>query len=118
MNLEDLLPYQTDLMILPQGAALFNEGERGTEMYVLISGSMEVKIRGKLVETAAPGVILGEMAIMDDSPRSATAVATAECSLLAIDASRFKEMARDVPDFALDVMRGMAVRLRRTGQLL
>ncbi len=118
MNLEDLLPYQTDLMVLPEGKTLFTEGESGQQMYVLISGSVEVKIRGKLVETAGPGVILGELAIIDNSPRSATAVATTECTLLALDADRFRLMARELPDFALDVMRGMAGRLRRTGQLL
>ncbi len=118
MNLEDLLPYQTDLKVVPVGHTLFNTGEPGMDMYVLITGRIDISINGTIVESAAPGAIIGEMSLIDGAPRSATAVAREECTLLAIDKMRFRQMTREMPDFALDVMRGMAERLRRLGKLL
>lgn len=118
MNLEDLLPYQTDLKVVPVGHTLFNAGESGQDMYVLITGRIDISINNTIVESAAPGAIIGEMSLIDGAPRSATAVAREECTLLAIDRMRFRQMTREAPDFALDVMRGMAERLRRLGKLL
>lgn len=118
MNLEDLLPYQTDLKIIPVGHTLFNAGDAGKDMYVVISGHVDVTINGRVVESAMPGAILGELAMIDGAPRSAKAIAREECALLAIDQMRFRELARELPDFALDVMKAMADRLRRLGKLL
>lgn len=118
MKIEDLLMYQTDVLVLPAGDTLFAEGEAGDSLYVVVSGTADVLIRGKVIETAETGAILGEMAIIDNSPRSATVVAREDCSLIAINASRFTALTREVPDFALHVMRAMADRLRRVGKLL
>ncbi|MEO8103892.1 MAG: cyclic nucleotide-binding domain-containing protein, partial [Betaproteobacteria bacterium] len=78
----------------------------------------DVLLRGKVVESATSGAILGEMAIIDNSPRAATVVAREDCSLIAINAPRFSALTREMPDFALHVMRAMADRLRRVGKLL
>lgn len=118
MNLEDLMMYQTDLLALDAGKALFNEGDSGDSMYVLMSGTADVVVHGKVVESAQTGAILGELALIDNSPRSATVVATSDCNLVAIDADRFRLLVKEVPDFALYVMRGMAARLRKVGSLL
>ena len=118
MNIEELLLYQTDVLVLPAGETLFSEGDPGDKMYVVVSGTADVTIRGKVVETAITGTTFGEMAIIDNSPRAATVVAREDCSLIAIDAYRFTKLTRDVPDFALHVMRAMADRLRRVGRLL
>lgn len=118
MKIEDLLMYQTDVLVLPAGKTLFSEGDPGDAMYVVVSGIADVTIRGKLVETAQTGTIFGELAIIDSSPRSATVVAREDCSLIAINANRFTALTKEVPDFALHVMRSMADRLRRVGKLL
>ena len=118
MQLEDLLMYQTDLMVLPLGNPLFTVGEQGDAMYVLMAGRADVVVRDKVVETAEVGAILGELALLDNSPRSATVIAMTDCNLIEINAERFNTLVREVPDFALYVMRGMADRLRRTGGLL
>ena len=83
-----------------------------------MAGTADVMLRGKVLETAKSGAILGEMAIIDNSPRAATVVAREDCSLIAINAHRFTALTRDIPDFALHVMRAMADRLRRVGKLL
>ena len=118
MKMEELLLYQTDVLVLPAGETLFSEGDPGDTMYVVVSGTANVLIRGKLVETAQSGTIFGEMAIIDNSPRAATVVAREDCNLIAINANRFSALTRDMPDFALHVMRAMADRLRRVGRLL
>ena len=118
MKIEELLMYQTDVMVLPVGHTLFSEGDPGDSMYVLMSGRADIMLRGKVLETAISGAILGELAIIDNSPRSATVVAREDCSLIAINANRFSALTREMPDFALHVMRAMADRLRRLGKLL
>lgn len=118
MKIEELLMYQTDVQVLPAGTTLFAEGDPGDSMYVLVSGTADVMLRGKVVETATSGAILGEMAIIDNSPRAATVVAREDCSFIVINAARFSDLTREVPNFALHVMRAMADRLRRVGKLL
>ncbi len=118
MKLEDLLIYQTDLLVLSAGETLFKEGDAGDAMYVLMSGTADISVKGRVVELANAGAILGELALIDNSPRSANVVATSECNLLAIDAKRFAELVHEVPGFAMYVMQSMAARLRKMGSLL
>ncbi|MDP2760258.1 MAG: cyclic nucleotide-binding domain-containing protein, partial [Sideroxyarcus sp.] len=75
MDLLDLFRHHVGLQSLPAGHVLFKEGEAGDFMYVLISGTADIFVRNRLMETAEAGAIVGEMAIIDDSPRSATVVA-------------------------------------------
>lgn len=118
MNLAELFRHETDLQALAAGQALFKEGEQGELMYVLISGTAEITVRGRLVETAEAGAILGEMAMIDDDIRSATVSAKTDCKLLAIDRKRFNFLIQQTPNFALYVMRVIANRLRKTDALL
>jgi CRP/FNR family cyclic AMP-dependent transcriptional regulator len=118
MNLAELFRHQTDLQLLSAGQALFREGEPGDLMYVLMSGTAEVVVHDKVVETAGVGAILGEMAMIDDGTRSATLVAKTDCKLLPIDRKRFNFLIQQTPNFALHVMRVMADRLRRTDACL
>lgn len=118
MKLEEFLIHQTDVLSIPAGGALFTEGERGDSMYVLLAGKADVVLRGKVVESLTSGDIVGEMAIIDDAPRAATVIAREDCNLIAINADRFLVLTRENADFALHVMRAMAVRLRQVGKLL
>ncbi|MCY7387514.1 MAG: cyclic nucleotide-binding domain-containing protein [Burkholderiales bacterium] len=118
MDIEELLSFQTDLMMLEAGKTLFSDGDLGDTMYVVMSGEFEVFVRGKLVETATSGAVLGELAMIDGSPRSATVIAKSDSNLMAIDLIRFLALARERPEFALFIMRCMAERLRRLGKLL
>ena len=118
MNLAELFRHETDLQALAAGQVLFKESEQGDLMYVLISGTAEITVRGRLVETAEAGAILGEMAMIDDAIRSATVIAKNDCKLLPIDRKRFNFLIQQTPNFALYVMRVIANRLRRTDALL
>lgn len=118
MNIHDLLPHQTDLLALSAGDVLFDEGQPGDTLFVVISGELEVFVRDKVVEIAAEGTLLGELAIINGSARAARVVAKTDCHLMAFDIVRFLALSREQPEFPLYVMRAMADRLQRLGKLL
>lgn len=118
MNLAELFRHQTDLQLLSPGQILFSEGDRGDVMFVLMSGTADIIVHHKVVETAVAGAILGEMAMIDDSARSATVVARSDCSLFPVGRDRFNFLVQQTPNFALHVMRVMADRLRKTDAIL
>jgi CRP-like cAMP-binding protein len=103
---------------IPAGQAIFHEGERGTVMYVLLEGMVDVSIGGLMVELAQPGTLLGEMALVDGTERSATAIARSDCRLVSIDARQFDLLVQETPAFARHVMRVIAERLRRMNERL
>jgi CRP-like cAMP-binding protein len=82
-------------------------------MYAVSEGEVDILVHGKVVETVGPGGILGEMALIDTKPRSATAIAQTDCKLVPISEKRFTFLIQQTPHFALQVMRVMAERLRR-----
>lgn len=100
------------------GQHIFNQGEPGNTMYVVQDGEVELHVNGQLVEKLGPGGVLGEMGLIDTSPRSASAVARTECKLIPVNHDRFALLVQHTPDFALQIMRVMAGRLRAMDQLL
>ncbi len=108
----DLFRDDPDARRFEIGAAIFKIGERGSDMYVVSSGTVALRAGADLLETVEPGGFFGEMALIDDEPRSATAIAVTECRLSRIDRQRFEETLRRVPSFGTEVMRVMARRLR------
>jgi len=94
------------------GETIFREGEAGSTMYIVLEGTVRLSVTGRNLEKVIKGGVFGEMALIDEAPRSATAVAASDCKLLPLSAERFKKMIRDNPDFALQIMAVMAGRLR------
>jgi CRP/FNR family cyclic AMP-dependent transcriptional regulator len=84
-------------------------------MYVIRSGEIEIERDGKVVETLLPGGIFGEMALIDGSPRAATARAKTSCEVAPITEKSFLFLVHETPFFAIAVMRTLADRLRRSG---
>ncbi|WP_283743672.1 cyclic nucleotide-binding domain-containing protein [Sideroxydans sp. CL21] len=118
MNLAELFRHETDLESLYAGQTLFNEGEKGHLMYILMSGTAMIFVRDKLVETAEAGAIVGEMAMIDDATRTATVIAKTDCRFLPIERNRFNFLIQQTPNFALHVMRVIADRLRKADAIL
>ena len=114
MNLAELFRHETDLETLVAGQTLFNEGEKGGLMYVLMSGTAMILVNKRIVEIAEAGAIVGEMAMIDEAKRSATVIAKTDCKLLPIERKRFNFLIQQTPNFALHIMRVIADRLRRT----
>src|SRR5262245_24625726 len=94
------------------GERIFVESDDGSCMYVVRSGRVNITTYGTVLESVGPNGVFGEMAIIDGSPRSATAVACAPTEVASIDRSTFIQLVRKDPDFALQVMRLMAARIR------
>jgi CRP-like cAMP-binding protein len=118
MDLLELFRHQIDFQVVPAGQVLFKEGEHAEFMYVLLSGTAEIIVRNRVLETAAAGAIVGEMAMIDESVRSATVIAKTDCKFLPIERERFNFFIQKKPEFAQHVMRVLVDRLRRTDAML
>ena len=112
MNPAELFRQETDALHLAPGDSLFREGEKGEKMYVLLEGEMEILLGDFVLETVRQGALIGEMALIDDSPRTATAVAKTPSRLAEIDRRRFHFLVQQTPHFATHVMKTLADRLR------
>lgn len=112
---EDIASFapEKDCIRLPEGSIVIREGEPGEHMFILVSGELEVLVQGKRIDYLLPGMILGEMALVDDRPRSASARATTDVLLAPITRERFLSIVRDSPQFSLRVMNMMSARTRR-----
>lgn len=100
------------------GEVIFCEGDPASEMYVIESGEVEIQSGNRLLDTLASKSIFGEMALVDAAPRSATAKALTDVSLVPVSEKQFLFLASQTPYFALNVMRVMAGRLRTANKAL
>jgi len=112
MNPADLFRQESDTVQLSPGEFLFREGDKGEKMYVLLEGEVDIFLGDFVLETAGPGALLGEMALIDDSPRTAHAVAKTPARLAQIDRRRFHFLVQQTPHFATHVLKTLADRLR------
>jgi len=93
------------------GQTIFAQGETGTHMYIVRTGSVDILIGERAIETIGLNGIFGEMALVDGGARSATARAKYACELAPIDQRTFVLMVDEAPYFALSLMRVVASRL-------
>jgi CRP/FNR family transcriptional regulator, cyclic AMP receptor protein len=100
------------------GDKIIVEDDEGSVMYIVRSGRVHILTYGTVLESVGPNGMFGEMALIDGSPRSATAVASEACELAPIDKAAFAHLVRQDPDFALRVMRLLARRLRQMNENL
>lgn len=96
----------------PAGRMVMKEGEAGLSMYVVIHGQVAVSIKGVVVERVRAGGVFGEMALVDQSPRAASAAAEEESLLLAIGRNDFMTLVKTRPVFAVSLLKAIAERLR------
>jgi CRP/FNR family transcriptional regulator, cyclic AMP receptor protein len=103
-----------------QGTVLFREGEPGKEMYVVQHGRVHVSKKAgeveKILATLGPGEFLGEMSILNNKPRSATATCADACKLLVIDAKTFEAMIRGNAEIAIRMIKKFSDRLAEANE--
>ncbi len=110
----EMNPGTKDWVTFGAGQGIFREGDPGDVLYVVIDGQVDLMVHDHLIATInGPGGIVGEMALIDAGPRSATAVAKTECTLVPLSKEGFKLHIQQTPDFALEVMQVMSERLRK-----
>jgi CRP-like cAMP-binding protein len=102
----------------PAGAVLFHAGDEGHQMYVVQSGRVRISVATAEVEKTlavlGPGEFFGEMAVLNDRPRTATATVVENSLLLVIDKEKFEDLVRQHADLALRLIRRLADRLEKT----
>ncbi len=93
-------------------SVIFREGEGGVFMYVVLKGRVVISIQASVVDKVGPGGVFGEMALVDQSARAATAVAETACVLLAINRNDFLTLVKTKPAFAVSLLTALAQRIR------
>jgi CRP-like cAMP-binding protein len=116
MDFFERFAHNPEIVRVPAGKPLFSAGEEGHMLFVLATGSAEVIVNNRVVETLQHGSIVGEMGIVSPGPRSATVVASTDCEFVAVDEKRFLFLVQQTPFLATQVMRVMADRLRAVNQ--
>ena len=94
------------------GSTIFEQGSPGDELYIIRSGSVDVEAAGGLRITLETGAAFGEMSILDDGPRSATAKAATDCTCLVIRRGEFLSLLGAAPQIATSVIEALSSRVR------
>ncbi len=96
---------------LPAGTIICEQGQPGTELYLVIAGTIEIVKNGHTIATLGPGSSFGEMAMLDEPIRSATAIAAEDCELMVIPRDAFFAMLRGNSLLAVKILWNMLLRL-------
>ena len=108
---------------LDKGEVLFNKGDEGDSLFIINSGWVNVVTKDSqgadvVLNQVGEGEIIGEMALLDNEPRSAGVVALEETTVLELNRDGFMEILRQQPDFALSVIRNFSSRMRYNTQYI
>ena len=99
-------------MHYPVNRTIITEGTAGVFMYAVIEGSVVISIQQKVVERVGPGGVFGELALIDQGARAASAVAASDCTLLAVDRNSFLDLVRKRPEIGVELLKNLSERLR------
>jgi CRP-like cAMP-binding protein len=95
----------------PAGQVLTREGERGSEFFIVLEGELEVRQGDRVIATHQSGDYLGEIALVDKRPRTATVVARTPVSVEVLNRREFVSLLAEAPEFSEQIMATMARRL-------
>ncbi len=97
----------------PQGKAIFHEGQTGNALFVILSGKVGLYKRGKEIAVLNPGDVFGEMALLTESPRTASAVALTMVRVLSLDERQITQVldSKVAVKFLMNVIRMLCHRL-------
>jgi CRP/FNR family cyclic AMP-dependent transcriptional regulator len=97
---------------LPAGATLMAEGDPGDAFFVIVEGTVRIEKSGRQIRSMTAGGFLGEIALLDDRPRTATAVAVTDCRLLRLEQHEFDRLVETFPTVHAKVRAAITRRLR------
>ncbi len=105
---------EPEVRSFPAGEVIFAEGQASNDlMYAVLDGEVDIVRQQTRLDTVLSGGVFGEMALLNQLPRTASAIAKTDCRVAVITAQRFTRLVSQSPYFALDMMRLLAERLRR-----
>ena len=100
------------------GDVIFSQGDPANELYVVKTGKVEIRLGNRVLDILPELSIFGEMALIDHSPRSATAVAATDVTVVPVAEKQFLLLVSRTPYFALNVMRVLVQRLRSANMVV
>lgn len=98
------------------GTIIFHQGDPANEMFVIKSGQVRIQLGNRTLSELSAESVFGEMALIDNEPRSASAIAITDVELVPVSEKQFLFMVGQTPYFALKLMRVLAQRLRATSK--
>ena len=105
----------SDEVQVAAGTVVVDQGDPGTHCYVIVDGTASVYVRGEFVASSGPGSLVGEMALVDHRPRTATVVADTDLDLLRFDSHAFTVLLDEMPKASEYIMTALRARLDRLG---
>ncbi len=103
---------------LSAGEQFIQEGEAGDCLYIIVEGEVRVHSRDRTLMIAGPGKIIGELALLDPEPRSASVEAVTDALLFRIDKEPFDEVMADRSEIARGIIRSLTRQIRRQGRVI
>ena len=100
------------------GTSVFQLGEPGATMYVILSGRIDMVNGDKVIESLGAQEAFGMMSLIDTLPRTATALVTEDAQLAVIDRKKYQFMLHELPSFAIFLIQTLANRVRSTARAL
>jgi uncharacterized membrane protein len=118
-----LLAERVEAVTFEQGQVVFNVGDPGDSMYVVTSGEVQLSVKTKtgeemFLESPGPGEFFGEISLLDEGPRTATARATTPVTAIEIDRGDLDELFRLAPAAAMDLLAATGRRLRHNAMII
>jgi ATP/ADP translocase/HEAT repeat protein len=106
----------TEQMSVAQGEEIFHAGDPGDAMYIVLQGWVAIRLRGGELARLGNRECFGEMAVLDNLPRSADAVAVEDTELLRIDAQSFDELLQEKHQIVKGIFKVLSARLRQSAE--
>jgi len=100
----------------PEGMVLTTEGAPGREFFIVLEGEVEVRQGDRVIGTRGPGEFFGEIALLDNRPRTATVVTKTPVTIEVLNRAEFGSLLAEFPDLAAQIMAAMAERLHELGE--
>jgi CRP/FNR family cyclic AMP-dependent transcriptional regulator len=105
------------------GDCIFEIGDQGDHLYIIVSGKVGISLESKpssksYIATLSSGDCFGEMNLLDDLPRSATAEVIEDTTLLSLEKTRLRGLIQSYPDMSIGMLRSLSLRLRDANQKL
>jgi CRP-like cAMP-binding protein len=105
------------------GDRIFEIGDQGDHLYIIVSGKVGISLESKSAKTSyiatlSSGDCFGEMNLLDDLPRSATAEVIEDTTLLSLEKTRLRGLIQSYPDMSIGMLRSLSLRLRDANQKL